>query len=158
MSDNADFIVNWIDDLAEVWACAVNDFQTVTSRRIVSGADFANINPTSNLPIAMTMVTGVSPMMAASGSRLFWTGETHFYVEANTDNAKMPSLPKWYALILRAAAAHKTLNGKAEDFSIPDEEDAITFSALQYNDDTPPQWGFVVKWTVTELAAIEVTP
>lgn len=151
-------IESWIDKLAAVWAFALDDFTTVQSIAIIEGAHYPKtINAAGKFPIALTMPTGLSPQYTASGTRLSWRGETQIYVTPNVDNSAMPSLPRWYGKILTAAAANITLDGTVTNFYIPDEPDAISLAVLQYNDEDAPHWGFVIRWFVTELAAVSVS-
>lgn len=149
---------DWFDDLVNVWAFAVNDFQTVTSKGLRSGNDYpAQITNAGPFPVALSLVTGVAPSIAASGSVLRYYGMTQFYVTPSADPKAMPDVLVWVSLILNAAAGHMTLNGQVEEFAIPDEQDAVSFAAIQYNEDDNPHWGFEVRWVVTVPAAIEVT-
>ena len=148
---------DWFESLVSAWAFPVNDMQTVVSKGLRRGGDYPAqlVGP---FPIALSAVAGVAPSVAMSGSVLRYYGETQFYITPNNDLNAQPDMLLWSRLILEAASAHKTLNGNATDFSIPDEENAIEFVAIQYNDEDVPHWGVRVRWVVTIAARIEVQP
>lgn len=148
---------DWFDDLVQVWAFAVNDFQSVTSKGLRSGNDYpAQIANAGPFPVALSLVLGVSPAIGAGGSVLRYYGATQIYVTPNNDIKSMPDPLVWISLILSAAAANMSLGGKVQEFSIPDEENAIELAAIQFNEEDNPHWGFEIKWVVTVPAVIAV--
>lgn len=149
----------WFEYLVGVWAFAVNDMQTVVSKGLRRGGDYpAKVTSVGQFPIALSTVTGMAPSVAMSGSVLRYYGETEFYLTPNNDLSAQPDMLLWSTLILEAASLNKTLKGTVDDFSIPDEENAIEFVAIQYNDEDVPHWGVRVRWVVTIAARIEVQP
>lgn len=153
-------IEDWIDELCNVWAgIEPNDLVTVRSPRLVGDYDRfpSAIVPASDFPIALTIPDGLAPVYSVGGPRIaHYSGLTEFHVAPSCDKNLLPSLVKWYGLILSAAAGNMTLNGKVEHFFIPDTDKAIAGPmALQYGDETP-HWGFVVQWVVKEHLTITV--
>lgn len=152
-------ITSWIDRLAAVWAFDCGNMQSVRSYKLLEKAEFPSvIDPARDFPLALTIPSGVKPEYSLGGPLLgYWNGITEFHVAPSTDKSLMPSLLKWYGLIIAAAAGSMTLGGAVEYFVIADQEDAVSGPiALQYGAEAE-HWGFLVRWTVKERITLTVS-
>ncbi len=148
---------DWFEELVNAWAFEVNGFQRVISKGIRSGKDYPKqISAAGSFPVALSRVEGISPSIAASGSVLRYYGRTEIYVTPNNELENEPDTLVWMSTILGVAGANMSLNGKVQEFSIPDEQDAIIPAAIQYNDADNYHWGFAIRWVVTVPAVIDV--
>lgn len=151
-------IETWADTLCKVWGFACGDGRSVRSFNLVANADFpAAINPANDFPLALTIPSGMQAQYSAGGPRIgIWSGVTEFHVSPNLERSLMPSLVRWYGLILAAAAGNITLDGLVEHFWIPDQEDAISGPlGMQYGIEAE-HWGFLVRWYVKEHLTLTV--
>lgn len=154
-------ISTWIDNLAKIWEFSDGTFNTVRSHRLIERADFPSSIEASELdrlPIALTIPQTFRPEYSAGGPLIgFWTGMTEFHVAPDIDKGRMPSLMKWYGLILNAATSHMKLSNSVELFLLADAENAIDGpTPLQYGAE-PWHWGFVVQWQVKERLEGQIT-
>ncbi len=152
-------ITDWIDDLCAVWTIAVNDFKQVRSVAWDDLPESIDLNELADHPVALTFWPALEAHYSVGGPKIaFWRGETEIHLCADFQKQRARELAVWYQLVLSAAAGHVKLNNKVEYFIIPEEQDSIVLTSLQYGEEAR-HWGLVVKWLVKERVdnAITVT-
>jgi hypothetical protein len=147
-------MMEWIDELTKIWAFSDERFGTVRSYKVIEKAEFPlSIDPKdlATSPIAITLPAALRPEYSAGGPTIgFWRGITEFHVAPDVDKKRLPSIMRWYRLILAAAAGNMKLNGTCELFLLADIENAIDGPmGLQYGTEAE-HWGFIVSWQVKE--------
>ncbi len=153
-------IENWIDDLCAVWAIQHAGFGTVKSYNHIKNSNFPesiDLVELARNPIALTFWPSMEPEYSTGGPHIaYWRGETEIHLLPDFQKSDARRVFPWYMLALQAAASHATLGGKVELFMIPNEQDAIDLTSLQYGQEAK-HWGLVVKWIVKERIEGQLT-
>jgi len=142
---------SWIDKVAETFEIVDRKGAQIRSYRMAQLKDLPNAITGVQAPCAIHYIRDCQPVYSLGGPTiLHWTGRTDFHLFSDVKPANYADALYFFPLILAAAMGDAQLGGTVNQFTIPEQPNALRFVTYKNPDGTDSHQGIEVNWQVKQ--------
>ena len=157
-------VSDWIDYIVDKVSELSYQGRSVRAFSVYKKSEIPEKLESDDLPAAIVIPEGTFGDYSAGGSWEFWLGRIEFHLENSTNKELLNQVLDFHPLIRNKLLENIKFGGLVDEFRLlpgragTGGEASIQGPAeLQWNEEAPFRWGYIVSWRVKEDVSTEVT-